>query len=255
MEEIQKTKANIDVDVTKLGMTIIKIVTVGAVLGGVVYFGSKWWKNYKKTQSEKEVGGDVSKQQALLVKNSLNPSGFEILKSADGTDTKALLDLASNIKDIDKVSTAYKEMYATSMYDDLKAELNPDDYQKFLNIINVNNNVSISVTDVPKEGLYIIAKTQEVNIRTSPEKIDKTAYVFGSSNILSTQKYGEWLGYTTGQDVADVNNDVIFTGIKVRLKNGTEKNAFVSKGNCYILTTAEVSKQFPAVKRVVFNNF
>ena len=105
------------------------------VVAGAVYGISKIVKNYQKSNTEHQVEKKPEISQAMTIYSAMNPSGMDWMKKMDGTNTEAILNTAQEITDLNKVQDAYRKLYNSSMLDDLRQELSPEDYTKFLNTL------------------------------------------------------------------------------------------------------------------------
>jgi hypothetical protein len=67
---------------------------------------------------------------------AFNPSGNTWLQAADGTDNVKVFELASQIKDFPKVQKYYRDLYKSSLTEDLGKELSSTELARFWAIIN-----------------------------------------------------------------------------------------------------------------------
>lgn len=114
-----------------------KLINIGLLtVGGaaLIYFGKKWFDD-KKTENTEDKADTPEVQQAMLLRSALNPSGNTWMKDIDGTDTETIFKVAKQITKQKAVSESYRNLYKSSMYDDLSNDLSTSEYQKFLSLM------------------------------------------------------------------------------------------------------------------------
>ncbi len=173
------------------------------LVAGAVYGITKIVKNYKKSNTEHQVEKKPEVSQAMTIYSAMNPSGMDWMKKMDGTNTEAVLNTAQEITDLNKVQDAYKKLYNSSMLDDLRQELSPEDYTKFLNTLkfstkNINKGTNKPKIDF-KKGTLIATKLQ-TNVRKTPKNISKWSF---DSNIIKLAEAGKFIGFATGKSEFD----------------------------------------------------
>lgn len=178
---------------------------VKAVLvAGAVYGISKIYHHYQKDHTEQQVEEKPEVGQAMTIYSAMNPSGMEWMRKMDGTNTEAIFNTANEISDLNKVMAAYKKLYNSSMLDDLRQELSPEDYTKFLNTLKFSpNNTSKGTANKSKNdfkrGTPIITKLQ-TNLRKTPKNISHWSF---DSNIIKLADAGKIIGFATGKTQFD----------------------------------------------------
>lgn len=170
---------------------------------GAVYGISKIVKNYQKNNAEHQVEKKPEVSQAMTIYSAMNPSGMDWMKKMDGTNTETILNTAKEITDLNKVQDAYRKLYNSSMLDDLRQELSPEDYTKFLNTLkfstkNINKGTNKPKIDF-KKGTLIATKLQ-TNVRKTPKNISKWSF---DSNIIKLAEAGKFIGFATGKSEFD----------------------------------------------------
>ena len=175
-----------------------------ALVAGAVYGISKIYHQYQKDQTEQQVENKPEVGQAMMIYSAMNPSGTEWMRKMDGTNTEMILKTASEISDLNKVMAAYKKLYDSSMLDDLRQELAPEDYTKFLNTLKFStNNTSKGAANKPKnnftKGTPLITKLQ-ANLRKTPKNISHWSF---DSNIITLADAGKSIGFATGKTQFD----------------------------------------------------
>lgn len=173
------------------------------LVAGAVYGISKIVKNYQKSNTEHQVEKKPEISQAMSIYSAMNPSGMDWMKKMDGTNTEAILNTAKEITDLNKVQDAYRKLYNSSMLDDLRQELSPEDYTKFLNTLkfstkNINKGTNKPKIDF-KKGTLIATKLQ-TNVRKTPKNISRWSF---DSNIIKLAEAGKFIGFATGKSEFD----------------------------------------------------
>ena len=197
-----------------------RILVGGLTLGIGGFLTYKLVKNIieksKKDSAQKHAGDDVEVQQAMLLRNAMNPSGISWMMSMDTSNTSAIMSLAKKITKLDKVITAYKDLYNDNLISDLQSELTTEEYQKFLTLMPSGSSGnggggSTGQGTFAKKGQMVVAKKQ-VFLRSTPDASYHDAFYESSSgnNILLTAKSGDFLGYSTGKQQFDEKNNVKF---------------------------------------------
>jgi hypothetical protein len=174
------------------------------LIGGAIYGIHVLYQQYQKDHTEQEVEQKPEVGQAMSIYSALNPSGMEWMKKMDGTNTEAIFATANEISNLNKVMVAYKQLYKSSMLDDLRQELSPDDYTKFLNTLrfstnNTNKGTGTKPKNDFKSGTPLITKLQS-NLRKTPKNISKYSI---NSNIIKLAEAGKMIGFATGKTQFD----------------------------------------------------
>ena len=173
------------------------------VVVGTVYGISKLIKHYQKNNTENQVEKNPEVSQAMTIYSAMNPSGMEWMRKMDGTNTEAILNVAKEITDLNKVQNAYRKLYNSSLLDDLRQELSPEDYNKFLNTLKYNPNNIHTGTTKPKidfkRGSFIVTK-QQANLRKTPKNTSKWSL---DNNIIKLAEAGKFIGFATGKSEFD----------------------------------------------------
>lgn len=173
------------------------------LLGGAVYGLHKLYQHYQKDQTEKGADDKPEVRQASTIYSAFNPSGMEWMKKMDGTNTEAIFNTAKEITDLNKVLSAYKKLYNSSMLDDLRQELSPGDYTKFLNTVKFSDTNINKAGNKPKvefkKGTLLATKLAS-NIRKTPKNISKWSL---DNNIIKLAEAGKFIGFATGKSTFD----------------------------------------------------
>jgi hypothetical protein len=173
------------------------------LVAGAVYGITKIVKNYQKSNTEHQVEKKPEVSQAMTIYSAMNPSGMDWMKKMDGTNTEAILNTAQEITDLNKVQDAYRKLYNSSLLDDLRQELSPEDYTKFLNTLKFNPKNINKGSNKPKidfkQGSLIATKLQ-ANLRKTPKNMSKWSF---DNNIIKLAEAGKFIGFATGKSEFD----------------------------------------------------
>ena len=168
------------------------------IVVGAVYGITKVVKHYQKSNTEHQVEKNPAVNQAMAIYSAMNPSGMDWMKKMDGTNTESILNTAKEITDLNNVQDAYRKLYNSSLLDDLRQELSPEDYTKFMNTLKYNPNSGNKGTSNAsanfKRGSFVATKLQ-ANIRKTPKNISKWSL---DSNIIKLAEAGKFIGFATG---------------------------------------------------------
>ena len=173
------------------------------LVAGAVYGITKIVKNYQKSNTEHQVEKNPEVSQAMTIYSAMNPSGMDWMKKMDGTNTEAILNTAKEITDLNKVQDAYRKLYTSSLLDDLRQELSPEDYTKFLNTLKFNPKNINKGNNKPKidfkRGSLVATKLQ-ANVRKTPKNLSKWSF---DNNIIKLAEAGKFIGFATGKSEFD----------------------------------------------------
>jgi hypothetical protein len=174
-----------------------------ALVVGAVYGLRQIYKHYQKDKTEQQVEEKPEVRQAMSIYSAMNPSGMDWMKKMDGTNTQAVFSTAKEITDLNKVQSAYRKLYNSSMLDDLRQELSPEDYTKCLNTVKFNDTNIVKPSNKPKVEYKrgtLIATKLAANLRKTPQNISKWSL---NSNIIKLADSGKFIGFTTGKTAFD----------------------------------------------------
>lgn len=218
------------------------------IVGGgllVLYFGNKLIQKVKFNEVSKKLGDDINVQQAVALRNAINPSGIEWMRQYDGTNEDAIFQIAAQITDFEKVSKAYYQLFfQRSLTNDLQSELSAEDFQKFLNLINNKGQTNVVNNQIKEKYIYT---SSAVTIRKTPVKDDGNWWnAYQLDNVVKNVNAGVILGLATGNVFYDTENDVRFAEFKAKLKGETNfaKLLYVWTGAIQYYTTNELTSKF-----------
>lgn len=189
-----------------------KLIAAGLIVGGV-WYGNKLYKDWRAKREGDKAGGDPNIQAATEIHQAIDGSG---------TSEKVLFSLATNIKDWKEVSKAYRKLYpGKDMLTDIKGDLDPADYKKFMNIYNLSQTDKtgkpVTGKNLIEKGLWVLLE-KDTNIRKTPRVIGKweetknrlknTANLNTKSgnNIITLGKQNKYIGVTTGRQSIDTDS-------------------------------------------------
>lgn len=242
--------------------TVIKL----GLIGGGLFLLWRWFNNgadeRRASRSDKDITTNPGVGQAQLLRIAMNPSGTALLFDTDGTNKDAILKLATQIKDLDKVVEAYKERYKGSLLKHLEVELGTSDYARFLALAGGGNSTGYNY-EVVKQGVTSgqwVRATKAAYIRSSPKKdngiyttedlllkafnplniLDKSKRI---GNILTQAKKGEMVGWTTGKTGYDEAHDIIFIEAQSLDKKKQRVSFWVAKSQVEFISQDEVKKR------------
>lgn len=221
------------------------------LVAGAVYGISKIVKNYQKSNTEHQIEKKPEVSQAMTIYSAMNPSGMDWMKKMDGTNTEAILNTAKEIADLNKVQDAYRKLYNASLLDDLRQELSPEDYSKFINTLKFSTSNTNKGNSKPKidfkRGTYVATKLQS-NIRKTPKNISKWSF---DSNIIKLAEANRFIGYATGKSEFD-NSGNASTGtlfieiMSVALDTKKQITFWVAASQLQTVTKAEyTARKYP----------
>jgi len=141
---------------------ITTLILVGAGAAGI-YFGYKFIKgkmdDEATAEQDKTILSDPNVQQALILRQGVNPSGHSWLMAVDGVKTDVILDTAKKITNLPAVEAAYAKQYPGSvLMDDLTEKLSADNMNEFLSITKTSgvlNDPEVAKFSGPKNNFSV----------------------------------------------------------------------------------------------------
>lgn len=222
-------------------------------LGGLVLayrLGKGIVQDMKKESALRLADDSPLVQQALLLRDALNPSGISWLMPLDQTNVAKVLEVAAQITNLDSVAAAYRDLFQDSLYQDLQNELSTLNYQKFLTIVSSNpakvtGGGALPAAVFAKAGALLVAK-RDVFIRSSPDASNHGAIyeIFSAPNVLRTAKAGTFIGYATGKQEYDTKNNVKFIQAGFTVKPESAPVAWKSKAQQQVTFWVSSSKTY-----------
>lgn len=241
--------------------TIIDYAVKGGLLALLIWGAKKGYDKFRHNQEENKAGEDPATQQAMSIRSAMNPSGFEWLRSTDGTNEESILSVAKEIASLEDVIKAYRRLYSGSLMDDLKRDMKTDSYARLLNIFKLGKNTSEpgknkSSVDYRK-GLIVVSKAA-LNIRKTPRvygtpTTDKLL-IYKRSNVIRTVDARIAVGVATGRSTFDEKAEpsgVLFLEITILKKGAPISDSFsawVAASQVETITAVDYkAKKYPAL--------
>lgn len=202
----------------------------GLLIAGGLYMGyritSKAIKNWRERQTSALADENAEVRQAMGLRSAINPSGISWLMWSDGTNENAIAQIATQIQNLDSVSTAYRNLYSSDLIKDLQSELSTNLFNSFLQTIS-NNRINLqngNPSGQNSSGSYtspqqLVVAKKTVLVRTSPDASYHGGwYEIGENkNIFKTAKAGEFIGHATGKQHFDAKNNVKFIEVAYKI--------------------------------------
>jgi hypothetical protein len=232
----------------KRNPTASKIILYSVIAIILFFVTAKIIKAIRKSQAEKQMGKNDAVSQAQALRIAFNPSGIGWLSNVDTTEETTLWKIAEKIVDIEEVAKQYNKLYGTSLYDDLQSELDGAEYEKFMRIVRKEvgeSGTPLMTGAFVETGKYVIT-TGDVVVRKTAEKDDGFLGTGAGHNRLYYPSIpaGVLIGVTTGNQVMDYENDVLFLEVKVLRTDGTKTKAYAWRGHVDIGTIAELKQKY-----------
>lgn len=228
--------------------TTDKLIKLGAAVA-LFFIGKKMLDNKAQNNADGQIDNNPAAGMARALNAAMNPSGFDWMRTFDGTSTDAIYANAPQITNLDAVKDFYKaQTKGRVMHEDLINELGAEGYDRFLSLATKGKSGSPKYstvrTDIPA-NLWIVTKADS-NIRKTPKLESKLLPVH---NIVKIVTKGKSIGITTGKYAYDASNDVTFIefftlGAKDKLKH----YFYVAKSQVELLNKAEKDKREKTAK-------
>lgn len=205
-----------------------KLIGAGLIVGGL-WYARKLYRDWRSEKLSEAAGGDPNIQAAIEIHQAIDGAG---------TDEKELFNVAAKIADWKAVAKAYHSKYNSDMLEDIKGDLNPEDFQKFMNIYNLaqkdKSGKPVTSKNVIEPGVWVFVE-KDTNIRKTPRVVGKwekfkNANSFtntSTSNVIALAKPGKYLGVATGRQAIDTTTDQGTLFIEVRMGFVGEKSGAV----------------------------
>lgn len=244
---------------------IMKGVKTGSMViagAGLIYFGRKYLKKVSQNRLLKQAGTNQEVRAAVNIYQAIpdglkkgqgglfNPIGLakdavnQVKRIWQRTDTDQILNIAKSIHtknlDIDKVYRYFYKLYGEQLYLLLNTALESNDLAKFNNYT-----ASGTASSTPKitSQKYALVKVNNLNVRKTPENMS-WKQVLSRSNKIGTVPFGKLLGLTTGREVFDEENNVVFVEVNVWDTKSKTHIAYAWKGGLKFLSIPELQKEF-----------
>ncbi len=204
--------------------TTDKLIRLGAAVA-LFFIGKKMFQNKAQDTADDQIDNNPAAGQARALNAAMNPSGFEWMRSFDGTSTDAIYAIAPQITKLDAVKDFYKaQTKGRVLHEDLINELGAEGYDRFL----------------------ALATKLDSNIRKTPKLESKLLPVH---NIVKLVTKGKSIGITTGKYAYDAGNDVTFIEFfTLGVKDNIKHYLWVAKSQVELLNKAEKDKREKTAK-------
>lgn len=225
-----------------------KLLKVGAA--AILFFiGKKMLDKKAEDSADSQIDKNPAAGQARMLNAAMNPSGFNWMRTFDGTSADAIYMIAPQITDLDAVKDFYKaQTQGRVLHEDLINELGAEGYDKFLTLATKGKSGSPKYSTIRKDipaNLWIVTLA-DANIRKTAKKESK---FLPNNNIVKLVSKGKSIGITTGKYAYDESNDVTFIefftlGVKDKIKH----YFYVAKSQVELLNKAEKDKREKTAK-------
>lgn len=221
--------------------SVLKWLAIGTGIYIVFrYFGKKAdEKRYEK--DDKDLALNLAKGQAVALRAAMNPSGSATLFDVDGQNKTAIMNIATEIKDLQAVIDAYNARFKGSLIHHLEIEIGAEEMQRFLALAGGQSTVANTNYDSIKSGVSksMVRTIKPANARSSAKK---TGY-FEKSNVLKTFDAYNLIGISTGKTQYDAANDIIFLEAQAKNKRGQIVSFWVAKSQVELIDSQAYQKR------------
>jgi hypothetical protein len=217
-----------------------------ALVVGALFLGKKLLASAAKNSADKQLDTNPAAGQARALKAAMNPSGFDILRKFDGTDTDAIYNTAEQIANLDDVQKFYKsQTEGRDLMDDLQDEIGAEGINKFLALASKGKTGDKKFAKVREDipAQRIIITTADANIRKTP-KVQSKYLPF--NNIVKLVPRGHVVGVTTGKFAYDEKDNVTFIEFFTFTRKSNFKDRvyfYVAKSQVELITLEEKKKR------------
>jgi hypothetical protein len=197
---------------------------------------------------------NLAKGQAAALRAAMNPSGEAKLFDMDGQNKPAIMRIATEIKDLQKVIDAYTDRFKGSLMHDLEIEIGAEEQQRFIALAGGAATVANTSYESIKTGVpafNMVRTTKPANARSTPKKPG----IFDHGNILKEFEANNIIGDSTGKTQYDAVNDIIFIEVKVANKRKQLVTFWVAKSQVELVNSAEYRRRKAAGEKFTLQQF
>lgn len=154
-----------------------KLIKIGFAIGGTafgIWLIGRYLTKQRENQADIEVLNSLEGKQAQALRVAMNPSGSDWYFGADGTNEKMLFEIASKIKDINKVAKIYENRYGSKLSKDLENELSDNELIIFWESINNANKKTLTITKPESKKVIEVKKPPQVDLKNKGTKFKKS---------------------------------------------------------------------------------
>ena len=179
---------------------------IGTILLGKIVSG--FFKGAKQDAALIGIENKPAGQQAIRLQQAMNPSGQTWLMWGDGTDEKEVFAVAREIRSLSEVQRLYKSITrGRRLLEDLKGELDSDDFKKFINIVNgsIGDRIAAPKTEKPvfkySENQKLYADGTNVKMYEVPDPNSYSYPMLETNALLGNvasrvqNRHGNWYGF------------------------------------------------------------
>lgn len=223
--------------------TTDKLIKLGAAVA-LFFIGKKMLANKAQDNADGQIDNNPAAGQARALNAAMNPSGFDWMRTFDGTSKDAIYAIAPQITNLDGVKDFYKaQTQGRVLHEDLINELGAEGYDQFLSLATKGKSGSVKYstvrTDIPA-NLWIVTSA-DANIRRTAKKESK---LLPNNNIVKVVSKNKSIGITTGKYAYDASNDVTFIEFfTIGVKDKAKHYFYVAKSQVVLLNKAEKEKR------------
>ncbi len=238
--------------------TVLYLLLGVATIGGL-YYGKKWYDNYKLEQENKKADSDDNANLA---------SKIYAENRATWTSDDKQLELYKGITDYNAVRMSYKKAHNLDMLEDTRKHVSSGTYQQILNIIGIKggaikptSQAAQNVQNSLMEYLWVVAKI-DTRVRKSAKV--SSAIFTTKPNIIGVAKSGAVIGIIDKQAILenkgklyyDEQHNTFFLPVIVFDSVTVKKSykAFVAIANVNVLKTQPTGASLFTVSAFQYNN-
>lgn len=139
------------------------LLGIGATVAAYILI-SKFITAQKRRNQLAQFDNAPSVKSAMLLKQAINPSGNDWMQSFDGTNEAKLLQAGKEAESFSDVATSYRKLGYGDLDEDLRSELDNEDYVKFLASIKKEGKNTIIETPYKYAVGQTVAKKIDTDI-------------------------------------------------------------------------------------------
>lgn len=234
--------------------TVLKFLFIGTGIYIVYRYFANNANEKRYIKDDKDFASNPAKGQAAALRAAMNPSGEAKLFDMDGQNKTAIMNIATEITDLQAVIDAYTDRFKGSLMHDLEIEIGAEEQQRFIALAGgaakvPNTNYDSIKTGVP--AFNMVRTTKPANARSTPKKPG----IFDHGNILKEFDPYNIIGSTTGKTQYDAANDIIFVEVKVANKKKQMVTFWVAKSQVEFISPSEYPKRKAAGEHFTLQQF
>lgn len=219
----------------------LRLLAIGTGIYIVFRYLGKKEEEKRYLKDDKDLATNLAKGQAVALRAAMNPSGSAALFDVDGQNKTAIMNIATEIKDLQAVTDAYNSRFKGSLIHHLEIEIGAEEMQRFLALAGGASTVANTNYESIKSGVQraFVRTTKETNARSTPKKTG----LFDHSNILKTFNANNIVGSSTGKTQYDAANDIIFLEVQMKNKRKQLITFWVAKSQVELISNEDFNKR------------